>query len=384
MKPEAFKGTSSGHVRRVQGGFYAFFPNPLPPPLDWSTSLVQALSRADRALGELSGLGSDLPNPYLLVRPFIRREAVFSSRIEGMRASLTDVYTYEAGQLSFFAPDPDVREVYNYVRALTYGLERLASLPVSLRLIRELHKRLLDGVRGQEWTPGEFRLSQNWIGPPGSTLQTAVFVPPPVDDMYDALDKLENFIHQPSDLPALVRLALIHYQFEAIHPFLDGDGRIGRLLLILLLSHWQLLPQPLLYLSAYFEQHRQQYYDHLLAVSQNGAWHDWLTFFLDAVFTQAGDAVRRVRRLQELRETYRREIATQTRAAAVLQVVDLLFARPVITVKQVAQELSLSYAAANRHVTFLTAYGLLQETTGQARNRVYRAGAIIEAIDVPL
>lgn len=383
MKPDAFGDDSSGRVRRVLGSYYAFFPNPLPPQLNWTSTLVQALSFADRALGELSGLGSDILNPYLLVRSFIRREAVLSSRIEGTRASLTDVYTFEAVQLSFFAPDPDVQEVYNYVHALNYGLERLDTLPVSLRLIRELHERLLTGVRGQEWTPGEFRRSQNWIGPTGSTLQTAVFVPPPVTEMHDALDNLEKFIHTSSDLPELVRLGLIHYQFEAIHP-LDGNGRIGRLLLILLLSHWQLLPQPLLYLSAYFEQHRQVYYDLLLAVSQNGDWESWLIFFLEGIRSQAVDAIARVKRLQELRDGYQRDISLRTRSTVVLQVIDLLFARPVITINQIAEELEISFAAANRHVTLLVDYGLVEEVTGQARNRIYRANAIIEAIDAAL
>lgn len=385
VKPEDFQDSPSGHVRYVPGGrYHAFIPTPLPPALNWSSALVQALSQADRALGELAGLGHAIPNPYLLVRPFVRREAVLSSRIEGTRASLTDLYAYEAVQLSLWEPAPDVREVHNYVRALEYGLERLNTLPVSLRLMRELHARLMEGVRGQEWTPGEFRRSQNWIGPPSSTLRTAAFIPPPVPDMHEALDKLENFIHAPSDLPSLVRLALIHYQFEAIHPFLDGNGRIGRLLVVLLLCAWDLLPQPLLYLSAYFEQNRQAYYDHLLAVSQTGAWEAWLRFFLDGVHSQAVDAVERVRRLQRLRRRYREQVAQQTRAVAALQVVDLLFARPVLTINQVAEELDLSYQTARRQVTFLEEQELLQEMTGQARNRIYRADAILQAIEAPL
>jgi Fic family protein len=202
--------------------------------------------------------------------------------------------------------------------------------------------------------------------------------------MEEALDRLEKFIHAPSDLPPLVRLGLIHYQFEAIHPFLDGNGRIGRLLLILLLYTWDLLPQPLLYLSAYFEKHRQAYYDHLLAVSQAGAWEAWLRFFLDGVHSQAVDAIQRVRRLQALREAYRAQVAQQTRAAAVLQIVDLMFARPVLTINQVAEELGVSYQRARRHVAFLEESGLLREMTGYARNRVYRAAEILQAIDAPL
>lgn len=384
MNLEAFKKSPSGRIRHLPTGYHAFIPNPLPPDLAWSPRLVQALSKADRALGELAGLGNALPNPYLLVRPFVRREAVLSSRIEGTRASLADVYAYEAVQLSFWEPAPDAHEVHNYVRALDYGLERLETLPVSLRLMRELHARLMEGVRGQEWTPGEFRRSQNWIGPPGSTLQTAVYVPPPVPEMHEALDAFEKFIHAPSDLPPLLRLGLIHYQFEAIHPFLDGNGRIGRLLITLLMSAWDLLPQPLLYLSAYFEQNRPAYYDHLLAVSQRGAWEAWLSFFLEGIHSQSVDAMRRARRLQTLRQRYRTQVTQATRATAILQVVDLLFARPLLTINQVAEELQLSYQTARRHVAFLEQIGLLQEMTGHARNRIYRADAILQAIDAPL
>jgi Fic family protein len=198
----------------------------------------------------LNGLGANLPNPHLLIRPFLRKEAVLSSRIEGTRASLEDIYVYEAAQLSFFEGENDVREVHNYVSALEYGLERLNSIPISLRLIKEIHAHLMARVRGDIWTPGEFRRSQNWIGSPSSTIESAEYVPPPVAEMLEALNDLEKFIHAPSDQPPLVRLGLIHYQFEAIHPFLDGNGRIGRLLLVLLLCAWELLSQPLLYLSA--------------------------------------------------------------------------------------------------------------------------------------
>ena len=251
-------------------------PHPLPPELPFDAGLVNTLSDADRALGELAGLGRTLPNPQLLIAPFIRREAVLSSRIEGTQTDLTDLYAYEAGQLPLFAglkmvpPESDVKEVTNYVRAMEYGLERLQTLPVSLRLIRELHGILMEGVRGDRATPGEFRRSQNWIGRPGCTLNEAEFVPPPVPEMHEALDAFEKYLHAGNTYPPLVRLAFIHYQFETIHPFLDGNGRIGRLLVTLLLVTWNLLPLPLLYLSAFFEQHRQAYYDLLRVVSEKG------------------------------------------------------------------------------------------------------------------
>jgi Fic family protein len=346
--------------------------------------MVNALSVADRALGELAGLGGSLPNPHLLIRPFIRREAVLSSRIEGTQASLSDLYTYEAVQLAMFEPPSDVREVYNYVGALEYALGRLQTLPLSLRLIRKTHARLMEGVRGEHQTPGEFRRSQNWIGPPGVNLNDASFVPPPVAEMHQALDAFEKYLYIASQLPPLVRLGLIHYQFEAIHPFLDGNGRIGRLLITLLLCAWNLLPEPLLYLSAYFEAQRQTYYEHLLAVSQSGAWEDWLIFFLGGVATQARDAVNRAGRIQALRERYREQFQTARSAARLLQVVDLLFARPVLTANQVATALNVDFSTAQRYVNQLEEAGLVREVTGKARNRVYRADEVLRVIEEPL
>jgi len=384
MDPESFRLSPAGRLVRSPSGYWAFVPNPLPPEIPWTVELIALLSEADRELGELAGLGRLLPNPHLLIRPFVRREAVLSSRIEGTQASLSDLYAYEAGQLALFEATSDVREVYNYVRALEYGLERLQDLPLSLRLIREMHALLLEGVRGEHLTPGEFRRSQNWIGPAGCTLEEAPFVPPPVAEMQEALDAFEKFLHQPLSLPPLVRLGLIHYQFEAIHPFLDGNGRIGRLLITLLLCAWGLLPQPLLYLSAYFEAHRQAYYDLLLAVSQKGAWKEWLTFFLRGVKEQARDAVSRARRLQILREKYRERLQTARAAARLLQVVDFLFAQPVFTVKRVGDTLGVDFSAAQRYVSHLEEEGLVEEITGQARNRIYRASELLKAIEAPI
>jgi Fic family protein len=385
MDPKAFKDSPAGRVLHVPSGdYWAYAPGPLPPKLDWTPELVADLSEADRALGELAGLGRALVNPHLLIMPFIRREAVLSSRIEGTRASLSDLYAYEAVQLPLFESPPDVHEVHNYVRALEYGLERLQELPLSLRLIRELHARLMEGVRGEYQTPGKFRRGQNWVGPPGCTLNEATFVPPPVREMQAALDALEVFLHAPSPLPPLVRLGLIHYQFEAIHPFLDGNGRVGRLLITLLLCAWNLLSQPLLYLSAYFEAHRQDYYDLLLLVSQRGTWEAWLRFFLRGVTEQSRDAVLRADQLQALREAYREPFQTTRAAARLLQVVDLLFARPIVSISQVAEALDVSHQSATRYVETLEAEGVLREITGRARNRVYQANAVLDAIAGPL
>ncbi|MGC9396868.1 MAG: Fic family protein [Anaerolineae bacterium] len=386
MDLQAFRDSETGKVLRVPGqDYWAYYPAPLPPRLAWTSDLVLALSSADSALGELKGLGHKLANPHLLIAPFIRREAVLSSRIEGTQASLTDLYAYEAAQLPLFDRPADVKEVYNYVGALEYGLARLQTFPLSLRLIRELHAHLMEGVRGEYQTPGEFRRSQNWIGPPGYLLNDATFVPPPPDAMHAALNDLETYLHAPPVLPPLVRLGLIHYQFETIHPFLDGNGRVGRLLIVLLLCAWGLLPRPLLYLSAYFQRHREAYYEHLLAVSQRGAWDAWLRFFLRGICEQSQDAIARSRRLLDLRERYREQFQNQRAAARLLQVIDYLFARPIITVNSLAQaEEDIDYQSAYRYVNTLEGAGILREITGQARNRVYQADAILEAIAAPL
>ena len=383
MNPQDFRENSPGRVLRTSAGYWAFVPNPLPPALSWTPELVTLLSEADRALGELAGLGRSLPNPHLLIHPLVRREAVLSSRIEGTQASLSDLYAYEAAQLPLFEPPSDVREVYNYVQALEYGLERLKTLPLSLRLVREIHALLMKEVRGGHQTPGEFRRSQNWVGPAGCTLNEATFVPPPPAEMHKALDDFERFLYAPSQLPPLVRLGLIHYQFETIHPFLDGNGRIGRLLITLLLCVWDLMPEPLLYMSAYFEAYRQTYYDLLLAVSKNGAWHDWLIFFLRGVAVQARDGVIRSERLQDLREQYRQQVQVKRAAARLLQAVDLLFARPVVTVRDVGTALGVNFSTAQRYVNQLEEAGLLREITGQPRNRVYRADEILRMLEEP-
>jgi len=383
MDPNDFSISSPGRVLRTPKGYWAFIPNPLPPPIEWSTSLISALGEAERNLGRLASLADTLPSPHILVRPFIRREAVLSSRIEGTRASLVDLYHYESAQLSFFEDTSDVCEVHNYMRALDYGLERSKTLPVSLRLIREMHGILMEGVRGEHLTPGEFRRSQNWIGPPGSTIESATIVPPPVDEMHQALDALEKFIHSPSDIPQLVRSGLIHYQFEAIHPFLEGNGRVGRLLVILLLIEWGLISQPLLYLSAFFEAHRLDYYDRLLAVSQRGEWESWLLFFLKGISSQALDAITRIERLGQLRTAYRERLRTERAAARLLQTLDVLFDRPILNISQLEAGLDVPYRTAQRYVERLVGLGILREVTGKARNRLYRVDEIMDNLNNP-
>ncbi len=381
MDPDNFSCNSPGRILRTTKGFWVFIPKPLPSPIQWDTTLISSLGEAERTLGRLASLTDTLPNPHILARPFIRREAVLSSRIEGTRASLVDLYQYESAQLSFLEDIPDVREVHNYVRAMDYGLQRLKTLPVSLRLIREIHNILMEGVRGEHLTPGEFRRSQNWIGPPGSTIQSATFVPPHVDEMHQALDNLEMFIHAHSDIPQLVRAGLIHYQFEAIHPFLDGNGRIGRLLVILLLIEWGLISQPLLYLSAFFETHRLEYYDRLLAVSQGGEWENWLIFFLKGISSQAQDAINRIERLGQLRSAYQDQLRTERAVSRLLQTLDVLFERPILNIRQLESALEVPYRTAQRYVERLLDMGILREVTGRDRNRVYRADEIVKVLE---
>ena len=381
MNPEDFSVSSAGKAIRSPKGYWAFVPTPLPPALNWTTNLVSLAAEAERALAELSAIGESFPAPHVFTRSLIRQEAVMSSRIEGTRATLEDIYQYEAGQSPFLEPNSDTQEVHNYVIALDYGLARLDTLPVSLRLIRELHQQLMQGVRGDLWTPGEFRRTQNWIGPAGSNLETAPYVPPPVEQMTEALHELERYIHAHSDLPPIVRIGLIHYQFEAIHPFLDGNGRLGRLLIILLLCQWDLLPQPLLYISNYFEKYRSEYYARLLEVSQRGRWEDWLVFFLAGVRDQAREAVILIRALQSLRENYHQTFSGQ-RNTRLRHLVDFLFGHPIVSIRQVQNGLKfVDYKAAQRHINKLQDAGILTEITGKSRNRVFRANDILKVIE---
>ncbi|MFH1633092.1 MAG: Fic family protein [Chloroflexota bacterium] len=383
MNPTDFSPNTPGNLIRTRSGYWAFVPNPLPPKIDWSADLISLLSEADRALTQLGEVGQAFQASHIMVKPFVRQEAVLSSRIEGTRTSLEELYTYEAAHLSFLESRADAHKVHNYVSALEYGLGRLTTLPVSLRLIRELHQRLMQGVRGEHWTPGEFRRSQNWIGPPGATIETATYVPPPVDEMHTALDQFEKYIHEPPKLPPLVRLGLIHYQFESIHPFLDGNGRVGRLLTTLLLCEWDLLLQPFLYLSAYFEAQRSQYYRHLMAVSQHGDWDGWLRFFLMGVRDQSRESRERVMALNALRVSYQRQLQDERAVEQLMRVIDFLFGQPIATIRQIETGIKASdYKVAQRYVEKLEQHGILREITGKARNRVYRADKILNTIKV--
>lgn len=364
--------------------YRVFLPNPLPPEdLDLPGELWGVFERATFALGELSGLGRSMPSPQLFIRPFIRKEAVLSSMIEGTQTELGQLMALEAQQRAKHGEarlDPDAREVLNYVIALEYGLERIKALPMSLRLLRELHERLVDGVRGQYAAPGEFRITQNWIGPPGCTLNEAIYVPPDVESMDDALAKFEEYLHSGNGLPRLIKLGLIHYQFEAIHPFVDGNGRIGRLLLTLLICDWKLLPLPLLYLSAFFERNRGEYYRLLLQVSQRGNWSDWLSFFLEGVRVQAEDAAGRARGLLDLQQEYHQTVATAGQSVALLRIVDYLFESPIVSIPEIQRMLGCTYQAAKYSVDKLVSAGVLTEMVLGTRPKLFFANQILQIV----
>jgi Fic family protein len=358
----------------------AFLPPPLPTAVDLSRDSVRALDRAALALGELKGAGQWMSNPYLLIRPFLRREAVLSSKIEGTQASLSDLIVFEAEAEVPRSPMPeDVHEVANYVRAVELGLA--STYPPTLGLIEELHASLLRGVRGETATPGAFRRLQNWIGQAGSPIEQASYVPPPPAHLDAALEQLESYLGSDVDIPPLVRIALAHYQFEAIHPFLDGNGRVGRLLITLMLVGERLVSQPLLYLSAFFERNRAMYYERLAGMSMHARQDEWITFFLEGVHEQARDAVARARRLFELHRTYQQRLQTARGSALPLRLVDQLFLSPAITVPQARETLGVTYRAAAQHVTRLEDAGILREITGRERNRLYVATEVLSLLE---
>jgi Fic family protein len=361
----------AGRYVSQPGGYDAFIPAPLPPdpPLAFDAELISLLSQADLHLGRLDGVARILPNPGLFVAMYVRREAVESSQIEGTQSTLDDLLAYELASSGSSLPG-DVEEVVNYVRAMNYGLDRLSSVPLSRRLICEIHRQLLTGTRGDRLHPGEFRRGQNWIGPAGATLSDATFVPPPIAEMHTALDDLEAFLHDES-LPAVVHAAVAHAQFETIHPFADGNGRVGRLLITFLLCHRGVAHRPLLYLSHYLKHHRSAYYDHLTAV-RAGDWEGWLRFFLAGVAQTAEEATTTAEAIIALQHDHRTQISASGLGVQALRLADILFERALVNVKLVADELGTTFATAGRLVTALADLGLVEEITGGRRNRIFR------------
>lgn len=373
-------GRAGRYVRQPQG-YSAFIPASLPPDprVVMDDEMLALISQGDRALGRLDGSVQTLPDPDLFVFMYVRKEAVLSSQIEGTQSSLDDVLEAEAKIFSASRPR-DVDEVINYVQAMKYGLDRLKELPVSIRLIKEIHERLLHRVRGAQREPGELRRSQNWIGPAGCTLNEASFVPPPQEEVPTALSDLERFIHTDEPMPALIKIGLAHAQFETIHPFLDGNGRVGRLLIAFLLCERKILLKPVLYISHYFRRNRDRYYALLQATRDDGDWESWLKFFLTAVAEVSSEATETARRIVELRERHRGIITEHFGYSAGngLKVLERLYSRPIISVQDVAKVTKVSFTAANNLTRRFVKHGILSEMTGQARNRQFRYGDYID------
>lgn len=377
-------GSRAGRYVAQPTGYRAFMPTNLPPapPVLLDGELQRLLSEADRALGRLDGSIHTLPNPDLFVYMYVRKEAVLSSQIEGTQSSLQDLLSAEANAI---APDTprDVDEVVSYVRAMNHGLQRLEQLPLSVRLIREIHEELLRGVRGSHLTPGELRRSQNWIGPGGSTLANATFVPPPPADVPQALGELESFLHRADDLPLLVKVGLAHAQFETIHPFLDGNGRVGRLLITFLLCERGALHKPVLYLSHFFKANRQEYYERLQAVRDAGDWEGWLKFFVRGVAEVSLQATDTARRILLLREDHRTAITDRLGRAAGNghRILQYLYEHPIVSATQVQELLGTTFAGANQIVRRLVEIGILQEITGHTRHRRFRYEPYVRLFD---
>jgi len=372
--------TRAGENVPQPGGGNAFVPKPLPPdpPVDIDAKMQALLSKADRYLGRLDGSIRTLPNPDLFVFMYVRKEAVLSSQIEGTQSSLNDLLEAEAEIFDSHRPR-DVDEVLNYVNAMNYGLERLESLPLSTRMIREIHEKLLSGVRGGTRNPGELRTIQNWIGPEGCSLKDATFVPPPPNIVPQALSDLEKFLHN-DDLPVLIQVGLAHAQFETIHPFLDGNGRVGRLLIAFMLCQREVLQTPVLYLSHYFKKHRMDYYTYLQNIRDKGDWESWLMFFLQGVVEVAQEATNTARKIVDLREAHRLLITEHFGRVAAngLKVVEYLFERPIINVQDIVKLTGVSYPAANNLMNKFIEHHILTEITGQSRNRQFRYGGYID------
>ena len=356
----------------------AFVPNPLPPPLTWSSDTVALLSKADQTLSGLNGRAAVLPNPYVLIRPLAAREAVASSHIEGTTSTIDELYQF---QLDGNTRDrDDAEEIDNHVKAMQFGLERLQQLPMSLRLLREVHRVLMSGVRGGARRPGEFRAGQVVIGGGGRGIQFARYVPPPHSEMLPALHELEQFLHSDSEIPLLAQIALIHYQFEAIHPFEDGNGRTGRLLMTLLLCDRGYLANPWLYLSDYFLVYRQDYLDLLLEVSLRGAWERWLHFFLSAVVAVADDALKRVDKLLSIRTDYQQRVSGLRTAGVAFQLIDALFEQPYTTGRRIQSILGSSHQSARSHISRLEDAGILTYVERRGSTQIYVARGILDVI----
>jgi len=369
-----------GVVRRTAEGYDAFFPAPLPRRVDLGPTTMRLLTDATGALHRLDGVGRMLPGSGFAVGPALRLESVSSSRIEGTRTDVDELLRFESGGAA--SASGDLLEVVNHVRAVEHGLEGLRRLPLSLRLLREIHGVLMRGVRGEVMTPGEFRRSQNWIGLPGSTLATARFVPPPVTAMHEALADLEVFLHE-RDLPDLVTAALAHYQFEAIHPFLDGNGRIGRLLVPLMLAERGVLDRPLLSLSPFLERDRDHYTELLFTTSATGDITPWLDFFLAGVAARSRVAEQRALRLFDISQALEKRLGAAGVSTTARRLAASLVEQPYVAAPELARRLGVTPPTARKALADLERLGVLEEVTGKQRNRLWVAAELLEATTGP-
>jgi len=353
-------------------GYKAFIPNPLPPnpPIRIEGEIQHLLTNANIAIGKMDTMGYLAPNLEHIIAMYVRKEALLSAQIEGTQASLEDIFEYE-NQIPVKNIN-DVKEVVNYIKALNHGMKRLAEFPMSIRLIKEIHEILLEGARGKEKTPGEFRKSQNWIGSPGSTLATASFVPPPPKEAMDAMGELELFLHKDSELPLLINCALMHYQFETIHPFLDGNGRLGRLLITFYLYWKGVLQYPLLYLSYYLKIHRQEYYDRLNLVRERGDYEQWIIFFLKGIIWTSESALQTIKNLLQLQEDHKKRLISKKLSTPyAIALLDYLFEKPHLTINDVADHIKISYQGAKALVDQFVTAEILKEITGKRRDKRY-------------
>ncbi|MFZ4100291.1 MAG: Fic family protein [Chlamydiia bacterium] len=360
----------SGNYILQPTGYRAFIPSPLPssPSIEMSEELTLELSEADIALGRLDMMGHLLPNVDHIIAMYVRKEALLSSQIEGTQASLEDIFEYESA--APVANLHDVEEVVNYIKAMNYGLERLKEFPMSIRIIKEIHAILLTGARGQEKTPGEFKRSQNWIGPAGGSLKQASFVPPPPLEAVDAMGQLELYLHREKSMPILISCALIHYQFETIHPFLDGNGRLGRLLITFYLCWKGAMVKPLLYLSYYFKLHRQEYYDRLNAVRVSGNYEQWIGFFLRGITWTSKAVLETTKQVLQLAEVHRKLLLTKRLSTPLaMALLDFLAIKPLVSIQEIADHLQVAYNTVLPLVNQFVDLGILKEMTGRKRDR---------------
>jgi len=383
METSEFKGAFGNLVENEteeHGKYLVFIPKELPPKIEYTQEIVLALSKADSTLSKLSGAGLLLPNPNLLVIPYLKKEALSSSRIEGTRISLSDYFLTEAKGIE--KEDVEATEVGNYLKSMNYALKQIEKEKINSILIKEMHKRLMKGVRGNELLPGNFRPVQNWIGPTNTKIQNATFVPPPKEDVEKLINDLMEYLNKNDGTPLLIKCALMHYQFETIHPFCDGNGRIGRSLITLYLCKKNKISKPLLYASDFFEKHRGEYYELLLTTNKTGKFENWIRFFLEAIKVQSEDALDRTIKIQRLRERYHDKIKNHKQVMNLMSVIDMLFMNPFIQISQVASELKITYPTAKKAVQNLIKLNILKPVDKSERNKLFVAHEILDVVIV--